>query len=332
MPSTIFFRNFPFSNMVMDKRKLIKKISAYIAVSHAWHAANEPDIIPDSLGTEMIDLEEEILSELGLPPMAYQFSSVMQEYGYSVDNLQEKSAELLYKLEQQVPLYKSMLQKPKCQILHEGKEQRLDAQEVLPILDFPVTRYTRFLYHDIFCKGKCDAGLLISYLSLKMEVYDDDRLPDITPFLNEYRDYLENIEAESYWEKISIKTASADFEEAYPVETELKLTTFIISSFEVRSEAFCAADIIIKHRHSYLMLKLYMIVEQLQLLLLKARYVCDISPLILNIRDGRPYKYNEEDNRADYIEVPVIKLKIERVDELGDEIMHPYSFLISTIR
>ncbi len=134
----------------MLKKKMIPQIMSYIRNSYEWHSLGEVSEIKDGPGLLMIELEESILSQFGLPPQAFYFSEILQQEGHSLMNIGHRAEALYDRLIEEANAYLLSPPPRDINVLMCAKETMADSQEVLPFIGFQTTIYTNFLYYDIY--------------------------------------------------------------------------------------------------------------------------------------------------------------------------------------
>lgn len=77
----------------MNSSSIQQEIENYILSSYQWNQEKESIMTQGSTGSIMMSLEEEILIHFGLPSSAFQYTSVMEKYGFSNDDINEKANE-----------------------------------------------------------------------------------------------------------------------------------------------------------------------------------------------------------------------------------------------
>lgn len=318
----------------MDQTILKQKIKSYLWSSYQWHHENESTITEGSIGSIVFSLEEEILIHFGLPPSAYQYTSLMESYMCSDGDINQKVSRLYCHLKNEAIRYLLSSPHSDFQILKNGRATMMHSQEVLPLLGsgFGVTQYGSFVYHDIYCRDLCSEEQLFD--AIKMEDanrfnYDSEL---IYPFAKEYKTYKAYKHC-SFHKFSSILTESIQFESLYHEGFCLIVDSFFILSFVVRNPQTCIVDIIITHDNNFLNLQIWCTVKQLFYILYHAKYRSDAaSPMLAlqyNNYNKGPYTFNPDRNLRMNIEVPKIDIELERLDRKTDIVKMPYCFIIS---
>ncbi len=231
----------------MNKTFIQQKIKNYILSSYKWNQDNESVITQGSTGSIMMSLEEEILIHFGLPPSAYQYTSQMEKYGFSDEDISKKADELYRWLQNEATTY--LLSDPESdyQTLRNGKVKLLHAQEVLPFLGYGVTEYNGFIYHDIYCRCRCSARQLLDAITTEEISKGGNGNTFHFPFANEYRDFVNGRYSKVFNSLDLIESESTYFEIEYPIDAILKTNSFFILSFVARNPNMCVVDIAIEY-------------------------------------------------------------------------------------
>jgi hypothetical protein len=118
----------------MQKQLALKKISQYIALSGL--VAQLEDVDNTNLTSAIIDLEEEILINFGLPSSAYKYTSAMESYCLSNDDINQATDKLYRHLKNEAITYLTSPIKSDIEILLDGRERMLHANEVIPFTGY----------------------------------------------------------------------------------------------------------------------------------------------------------------------------------------------------
>jgi hypothetical protein len=317
----------------MNKTSIQQKIKKYILSSYQWSRENESIITQGSPGSIMLSLEEEILIHFGLPPFAFQYTSKMEKYGSTDGDIDERVNELYRWLKNEATTY--LLSDPESdyQTLRNGKAKLLHAQEVLPFLGYGVTEYNSFIYHDIYCRNRCDERQLFD--AIRIEETSGVRNVNTLhfPFADEYREFVNKRYSKVLDNLNLIESESTYFETEYPIDAILKTDSFFILSFVARNPNMCIVDIVIEYGPGFLALNIWCTLKQLYYILHHARYASDVASVVLSLRYNdyfiSGYNYNPERLPNRVIAITMIEIEFERLDRMSDEVQLPYSFIIT---
>jgi hypothetical protein len=317
----------------MNNPSIQQKIKNYILSSYRWNQENESVISQGSTGSIMMAFEEEILIYFGLPPSAFQYTSRMERYGYFKEDIDERTDELYRWLKKEATDYLLSTPETDYQTLRNGKTKLLHAQEVLPFLGYSVTEYNSFVYHDVYCRGRCSAEQLLDAIKLEESSLGTDLCALHFPFAVEYRDFTNERHSKVFDNLDLIEYESTYFETEYPIDTILKTESFFILSFVARNPNMCIVDISIEYGPGFLALNIWCTLKQLYYILHHARYVSNVASVLLSLRYNdyfkSGYSYNPERLPNRVIAIPMIDIEFERLDRMSDEVKLPYSFIIT---
>lgn len=324
---------FPAKTNIMDQTTLKQKIKSYIQASIQWHHEKMATISDGSIGSIVFSLEEEILIHFGLPSSAYQYSSLLESFGFNDGDINAKVNDLYRDLKNEAITYLLSSPQSDIQILKNGRAAMMHSQEVLPFLGFGVTQYSSFIYHDIFCRDLCSAEQLLE--AIKIE--DNNRFNHdselIYPFATEYNTYKAYKHNCNFRKFSSILAESKSFESIYHEGSCLIIDSFIIVSFVVRNPQTCIVDIVITHDNNFLNLQIWCTIKQLLYILYHVKYRSDVASPMLALRYNNynkgAYTFNSDRNMSMIVEVPRIDIELERLDRKTDIVKMPYSFIIS---
>jgi hypothetical protein len=317
----------------MNKTSIQQKIKNYILSSFQWNQENESVITQGSTGSIMMSLEEEILIHFGLPPSAFQYTSQMEKYGSTDGDIDKRADELYRWLKNEAITYLLSTPESDYQILRNGKAKLLHAQEVLPFLGYGVTEYNSFIYHDIYCRNRCDERQLLDAIRTE-EISKVGSASTLNfPFATEYRSFVNNKYSKVLDNLDLIESESTYFETEYPIDAILKTDSFFVLNFVARNPNMCVVDIAIEYGPGFLALNIWCTLKQLSYILCHARYASHVASILLSLRHNDYFKagyvFNEMRTRDKVIEVPMIDIEFERLDRRSDEVKLPYSFIIT---
>jgi hypothetical protein len=325
---------FPVKTDVMNQIFLKQKIKNYL-LSYQWPRENDSPIFNCSIDSIMISLEEEILVQFGLPPSAFQYTSLMESYGFSDGEINQKVNNLYRKLKNEAIAYLSSDPESDFQILNNGRIKLQQVSLVLPFLGYGTTEYNSFIYHDIFCLDLCSADELLEAITTEDTNRFNNDSELIYPFAKEYKAYKTYKHNCSFRNLPTTNIESIEFESSYHEGSCLIVDSFFILSFVVRNPQTCIVDIVITHDSNFLKLQIWCTVKQLFYILYHARYRSDIASPMLALRynnyDKGVYAFNPDQKMNMVIEIPKIDIEFERLDRKTDVIKTPYSFIISYI-
>ena len=319
-------------NQPMLKPIIIPKIIQYIKCSAQWHALGEPTPIDDGPGLAMSELEEEILTSFGLPCNAFCYSNIMQQQGFD-DKDADHRAELLYeRLIHEAETFLLSPAKSATEMLKSYKENWTMAPDALPFLGFDFTRYTGFLYHDIYLREICNEEELLQHLKSAKEfcltkkvyipfefeaLFDEPiykQLEDAgLPYLTEYLDYLLYIANTNEWD---LDTSYLPPQNIDQVDDELILTEFYICRIEIFNEDSVSIEVMISEEDNFQTITLWCELEKMNYLLRFASYVSMVTHL--QISDDHwnvitcPYEYNMFKNDGRNHEINRCQIRLER--------------------
>ncbi len=319
----------------MNKTSIQQKIKNYILSSYQWNQENGSVITQGSTGSIMMSLEEEILIHFGLPPSAFQYTSVMEKFGLSDENIDERVDELYRWLKNEATTYLLSIPESDYQTLRNGKTKLLHVQEVLPFLGYGVTEYNSFIYHDIYCRNQCDEKQLLD--AIRTEEISKVGSASIMhfPFANEYRNFINKRYSKVLDSLDLIQSESAYFETEYPIDAILKTDSFFILSFVARNPNMCIVDIAIEYGPGFLALNIWCTLKQLYYILHHARYASNVASVLLSLKYNDYFKtnyvFNETRALNRVVEIPAIDIEFERLDRVSGEVKLPYSFIITYI-
>lgn len=279
----------------MLKDILIPKLIQYIQSSAQWHALGEPSPINDGPGLAMTELEDEILKALGLPCVALKYTSIMQQQGFHDEDAEERAVLLYERLTREAEKFLLSPAKSATQSLMEYKAQWTAAQDALPFLAFDYTRYTGFLYQDIYLNGRCTEAELLQYLQWVKEYsatdgpvipYESKMLSTASayqhfeslslPFLSEYLRYLIYLSTSHPWDIDYNEQPSPNKK---TMEDILSLSLFYLCRYIIYDEDAVNLDLMIPGKESYKTLSVWCEIKDLNYLLRFARYPSMVAHL-----------------------------------------------------
>lgn len=215
----------------------------------------------------MLSLEEEILIYFGLPPAAFQYTSQMEKYGYSDEDIDERADELYRWLKNEATAYLLSTPESDYQTLRNGKAKLLHVQEVLPFLGYGVTEYNSFVYHDIYCRNGCNEKQLLDAIKIEDTCMYRGNCGSSSPFNDEYRRYL-NSRYSGMFECFDLaEWAIIDFELEYPTDKTLRINKLLVLSFIAHNPNTCIVDVAIEYGHRLVKLKVWCTLSQLHYIL-----------------------------------------------------------------
>ncbi len=335
----------------MLKAILIPKIIQYIKCSAQWHELEEPTPIEDGPGLEMSELEEEILKSFGLPGNAFYYSNIMQQYGFDDEDAKDR-AEVLYEcLKQEAETFLLSPAKPATELLKEYKENWSMAQDALPFLGFDFTRYTGFIYHDIYLNGFCTGDELLKYLQFvhdyslpierniphEFEVLNEESCYKQLeyaglPHLKEYLEYLCYITVKHDWDMDTGYLSQQNIEQ---VDDDLILTLFYICCIEIFDEDAVCIEIMIPEGDSFQTIVLWCELDDMNYLLRFARYGSMVSHLQISEEDFEvitcPYTYDVFKIEGRNHEINRCQITLERLGQEKENDPDPFHYYITMI-
>ncbi|MBK6819401.1 MAG: hypothetical protein IPG85_07285 [Bacteroidetes bacterium] len=288
----------------------------------------------------MIELEESILSQFGLPPQAFYFSEILQQEGHSLMNIGHRAEALYDRLIEEANAYLLSPPPRDINVLMCAKETMANSQEVLPFIGFQTTIYTNFLYYDIYMPGLCDELQLLHYLKQAGEYYiPDKRIIPIDfnefnkaknrkamekfklPFFEKYGEYLFYLmyteQRDNANEEI---TLGADMQ---PSENYLELETFFITHVSIKNVAHCSIEVIYESNGEYRMIYILCHEHMLKNILSYAAYYSIASALAVNLItfnfERYPFKYDTLQVLGKYIEISKCRMLLEQFVTLEED-------------
>ncbi|MFA6057847.1 MAG: hypothetical protein WC756_06600 [Taibaiella sp.] len=317
----------------MNKPLLKQKIRQYIELSRLAASYPKGEDINSLLISAIIDLEEEILIQFGLPLSAYKFTSQMEYYGQSDGNTADIVNELYRWLKNEAITYLSSPVKSNIGILIEGKEKMLHANEVIPFTGYATTSYNSFVYYDVFCRNLCSAKELMLAISTAEGVSEFDPKFELLPFAEYFFEYRAKASQKNKLASIPVHTHCQKFESAYPVAACLIINSFFITGIAAYDKQTCIVECAVEFNKRMLQIKIWCTIKHLRYILQHSKYLSDVASVLLALRhhnfSKKPYLFEIGYNAASTIEIVDIDFELERLDRKTDEVQQPYSFIIS---
>lgn len=337
----------------MIKHKIIEdKIISYIKAAYQWHKEGEVNPIKDGAGLKMIELEDEILKYFGLPENAGQYLDILQHYGFSNKNINQRAKEIIKVLKKEAEDFLIEPIKKDTNILQEGKNNWLGAQDVLPLIGYDTTFYNIFLFHEVYCRGLCNEEELLSYLNQSKE-YDEPFNKKIPykyskiaeekylkkmykaklPYTKEYIKYLKYQKTKCKWDS---NFDNVCIEEGYELKEVIVLDKFYITEVEVESVNTCIIKILVDYRDSYIPLYIWCTSIMLKAILIHAKYFSIVSPLFESVNPknliDNSFVYNVKQSLGKNIEITDIYIELEQLDDEEDDYKDPSNYIVTNIR
>ncbi len=336
----------------MEKGVLKQKIIEYINAAYKWHEAGESSL-DEGIGQTMAILEEEILTEFGLPFMAWQYSDILQEQGFSNINVKKRADILFEKLKNEAEKFLLAPIEKDIAILIEARNMLQDAVEVLPIIGITATRYNLFLYYEIFFRGIYNEDEILAVLKAAEKLdelaettiphtYDAlndninfERLQKVgLPFLNEYKEFLKYKESNHVWDE---HPGNYDLEDYVGLPNIFELDHFIITHVHVNDDETCCITVLNLFGKKLLVkLDLFCRKDMLSVIMLHAKYY---SLSIPNLYLASPYYLNEEQVTIQLrsvigknIEIEKIKIGIEKIFDEDDGLQDLFAYMVTSIK
>lgn len=332
----------------MEKKEVKEKIIAYIKAAYQWHIEKEPDC-DKGIGLEMVTLEEEILKSFGLPETAFQYSDIMQMYGFSDEGLKENADELYKKLHKEAVAFLLTPVENNNTILRNGKENLLDFQEVLPLIGFFTTKYSMFAYHDIYWRDLCNEQELIdalqkadkfekpfennlssTYADLKKRKCFKEMKEAGLPFAEEYKKHLKYVDTKQDWDAVF---DNKDLKKKPKLDEELLLTNLYITKVYVKNANTTVIDILLPHKKTYLVLSIWCNTIMLRNILHHTKYLSLCTNLYLSLKPeylrDNSFSYNFIEQSGKALEIEEINLKIHLTESYKKKIKYPFDFSVS---
>ena len=337
----------------MLKDKIIPEIMSYIKHAYEWQQQPDKSVINDGPGMMMIELEESILTQFGLPTQAFRYSNILQQEGFSIQNIEDR-AEVVYNiLLHEAEYYFLSPVLLNVDILKTAKLSFAASQDVLPYLGFEITVYTNFLYYDIYLMGLCTEGELLECLE-KAKVYNvspkryipytfiDFNTSKNTnalrkynlPFFEQYGDYLFYLFCSGQrdtQEKEIILGANNEFNDGL-----IDLETFYITEITVRNIGSCQIELIFEQNGELRMIHILCNQKMLVHILTYATYYSVASSLVMNINllqdESYPFNYDPLFIQGMYIEISKCHIELDQLLNLeDDDIDDNLNFIINSI-
>ncbi len=307
--------------------------------------------IEDGPGLEMSELEEEILTSFGLPGTAFRYSSMMQQQGFNDEDAEGRAEELYGCLLQEAETFLLSPAKSSTEQLKEYKKNWTMVQDALPFLGFDFTRYTGFLYQDIYLLGLCSEEELLRSLHFakdyclqdgKIIPYEYEMLMEEPcywaldkaglPYLHEYLNYLQYIAEPHDWDMDTTHLPPQDLEQ---VEDDLILRLFFISCIDIVSKKSVSIEVMIPEDDSFQTIKIWCKLEDMNYLLRFARYGSMVSHLQMSTDDFEvincPYTYDVYQIEERTHEISRCQLTLERLGQEEENDPDPFHYHILEI-
>jgi hypothetical protein len=316
----------------MNKVLLQQKIKQYLELSHAVIADQKANNTDPVLTSAIIDLEEEILIYFGLPASAYQYTSLMENYSRSDRNITVVVNDLYRRLQNEAIGYLSSPVKTNLEILLEGREQMLHANEVISFTGYATTSYNNFLYYDIFCRELCTAKELKKAITVSEGINEFDPKYSSLPFSEDFDEYRSQVSRNNKLASIRVQNYCPAFEKKYPVDGCLILNSFFITGIAAYDKQTCIVECAIEFQSKMLQIKIWCTIKHLQHILYHSKYLSDVASVLLALRyhnfAEKPYLFESGYNAQATIEIVDIDFELERLDRKADDVQQPYSFVI----
>lgn len=336
----------------MDKIATIQKIASYIKVAYEWHEAGE-GLLAESYFEKMTELEEEILTSFGLPFMAFQYSEILQNEGFSIENIEKRAELLIKKLRKEARKYLLAPIEKDSTILANARLQRQDIVEVLPLIGFGATAYNCFIYYNKFFRDIYDneEALKLFKISAKLDEQPATRIPHTynglvtngiykkltnvgLPYLNEFKHYLKYKETDQEWNRLFDNN---DLRTGFTLHYIFSLKHFYITEILLKNEFNCCVSIIFKKGKSYVELSIWCVESMMRVFMLNAKYYSlAIPPLYLLspkfLKPKSEIRINLLETIGKNIEIENIEIELERLDDEDDEIQNPFAYVITDLK
>jgi|GEM_PF-3569560 len=334
----------------MKKEEIKEKIIAYIKAAYQWHTEDEPSC-EKGIGLKMVTLEEEILTSFGLPETAFQYSEILQLYGFSDEDLEENAEELYEKLHQAAVAFLLTPAENNTAILKNGKENLLDAQEVLPLIGFLTTKYAIFIYHDIYWRGLCNEQELIdalqkadkfekpfennlssTYSDLKKRKCFKEMKEAGLPYAEEYKKYLKYAESKQDWDKVF---DNKKLKKKPKLGEEFLLTELHITKVFVKDASTAVIVILLPFKKSFLVLSIWCNTIMLRNILHHSKYLSLCTHLYLSVKPDylrdNSFSYDFIEQMGKALEIENIDLKIHLTEWYKKKVKYPYDYSITSL-
>lgn len=335
----------------MNQKLMKQKIIAFINAAWQWHQTGNGSMT-DGVGLKMADLEEEILTNFGLPFMAFQYSEILQFEGFSNEDIEQRATALIKRLSKEAAVYLlSPIEKDEV-ILKQAKEKLQDAVEVLPMMGLSTSAYNIFLYYDFYFRNIITGNELISYLKKAETIHGDQttRIPftyeTLTngshvkrlinagfPFIKEYQRFLKYNSTKHVWNE----TILADETEGlHKLKSAFELRHFFIAYIAAKNEDTAVVDLLVKQKNSFIKIRVWCTAKMIQLVLLHAKYYSlSIPPMyVINpryLKEGEVHLW-VKDAIGKNIEIENIVIGLERIEDEDDEIKNPGEYRITYVK
>lgn len=270
----------------MKRDKMKQKIVAYINAAYQWHQTGNGSLTEEP-GLTMSDLEAEILYGFGLPRMAFQYAEILQLEGFSIDDVEERSAELLEVLLKEATQFLLAPIEKDVDVLKQAKQNLRDAVEVLPLIGISTSVYNLYLYYDCYLKNNINENELLAFFK-KSELLDcqaKTRIPFTyfslvngshlkrlinqgLPFIRAYKGFLKYSSTSHKWDG---DFADSDLDNSTAFKNTIVLEHFFISYIGVREDTV-VIEILVEYKHSFIKLLIWCNISIMRLLMLHSRY------------------------------------------------------------
>lgn len=335
----------------MNKKEIKQKIKSYINASYQWHEENE-GTCDEGIGREMLDLEEEILTSFGLPFMAFQYSDIMQQEGFSKKNIEQRSEELIERLTKEAKIFLLAPIEKDTTILTTARRRLQDAVEVLPFIGITSTAYNCFLYYDIFFRGIYNEQevLKVFKISEELDIQEKTRIPHTydtlvlnnnferltkigLPFLKEYKKFLKYQDLKQKWNE---SVDNYNLGEYFGLPDVFELKHFFVTNIYLKNEKTCCISILIEKGKLLVELSIWCAADMMRVIMLHAKYYSlAIPPLYISspkfLIEERKINIKLKQAIGKNVEIEKIKIEIEKMDDEDDEIKDPFAYIITAL-
>lgn len=172
----------------MNYKLVQQKIINYIELSYHCHLTSTGGDIVWEEGPEgrMLQLEEEILSDFGLPYIARYYGNILQLEGFSIDNKEVRAAQLIKRLTTEAEKFLLTPAETNINLLAIAKQESHISEDVLPLLGLTGTLYQQFVYYDFYLRDICTVREALAALQMAEEL---NAVPE-TSIPSGYKDFM----------------------------------------------------------------------------------------------------------------------------------------------
>ncbi len=146
---------------------MFNKLIDYVAYAHLWHFLGKtfPNDDTNYLMVQMVEIEEEILSNFGLP-LTLNYSEIFQELGIKDNFKLHDILACIENLESEAKKYFNRPVVSDIELLRKAQELEIDIDYVLPDLTLKLLAepYYNFCYYFLFIQRKITPELFLEEL------------------------------------------------------------------------------------------------------------------------------------------------------------------------